>query len=132
MPSQHYQGWFEPLKFVSFEANVLTVGVPNKFYAGYFDQHYAAFLMKAVGKEFGAGIKLQYKLFDEPASNQPAEPLLRTAAEAPKNVPNSIQQRKPQPALKSQLIPRYTFNNFVEGDSNKLSRSIGLLSLIHI
>lgn len=126
MPSQHYQGWFEPLKFVSFEAKVLTIGVPNKFYAGYFDQHYAAFLMKAVGKEFGAGIKLQYKLFDEPTSNQPAEPLLHTANKVKTNALNSIQQPKPQPELKSQLIPRYTFSNFVEGESNKLSRSIGL------
>lgn len=39
---------------------------------------------------------------------------------------SSPQQQSALPPLDSQLNRRYTFENFVEGGSNKLSRSVGL------
>lgn len=126
LPTQYYQTWFEPLQYVSFEADVLTVGVPNKFFAGYFDKHFAPYLMHAVSSIFGPGIKLQYQLPVETLENVQNEALIKTDTGNGKNALNSVQHSRPLPALDPQLNPRYTFDNFVEGESNKLSRSIGL------
>ena len=108
---------------------MLTVGVPNKYFAEYFDQHYAAYLMKAVSQIYGPGLKLQYKLPPEPVGNIQNEPILKTAPPQPtveKNSLNTVQNRGPLPKLDPQLNPRYTFRNFVEGQSNKLPLSVGL------
>lgn len=128
IPSQHFTTWFEPLSCMGVNNGMLTVGVPNKYFAEYFDQHYAAYLMKAVYQVYGPGLKLQYKLPPEPVGNIQNEPILKTAPQPTieKNSLNTVQNHGPLPPLDPQLNPRYTFRNFVEGQSNKLSRSVGL------
>lgn len=128
VPSQYYKTWFEPLLYQGVDNGMLTIGVPNKFFAGYFDEHYAATLMNAVSQAYGPGIRLQYRVPQAPVVNPQVEPLLKTAppTAAKEVVPNTVQNRGPLPPLDPQLNARYTFQNFVEGESNKLSRSVGL------
>ncbi len=129
IPEQHFKTWFEPLEFVALETNRLTLGVPNKYFAEYFDQHYAAYLMGAVKTVFGKGVGLQYRLPQETVGNVQPDPLLKVGpAQTPavngKNALSSVQRQGPLPQLDSQLNPRYTFKNFVEGSSNRLSFSV--------
>lgn len=127
IPAQQYNTWFEPLEYVKFEGDALTLAVPNKFFAGYFDQHYAAYLLKVLTYVYGSGVKLLYKLPVENLANAQNEALLKTASENnTKNALNTVQNAGPKPKVDPQLNLRYTFENFVEGDSNKLSRSVGL------
>lgn len=128
IPSQYYNTWFEPLSCQGVEHHIITVGVPNRFFAGYFDEHFAATLMSAVAQVFGTGLTLQYRVPQETAANPQVEPLLKTGRtpEAAEKSVRTVQQRGPLPPLDPQLNPRYTFQNFVEGESNKLPRSVGL------
>lgn len=127
VPDQHFMTWFEPLVFAGVEQNMLTLEVPNKFFAGYFDEHFAALLMRSVARFLGSDVKLQYKLPRERVVNAQNEPLLRISpTEGKRPAANTVQQPGPLPQLDPQLNPRYTFQTFVEGDSNKLARSVGL------
>ena len=133
IPSEHYVTWFEPLQFVSFQEGVLKVGVPTRFFAEYFDQQYVGYFMQAVHHCFGNGnIKLQYAVAQQRAENIQPEPIIVTPKkeENKKDLNRYSFSQQPQrsalPPLDSQLNMRYTFNNFVEGGSNKLSRSVGL------
>ena len=132
IPSEHYVTWFEPLQFVSFVNGELKVGVPTRFFAEYFDQHYVSYFMQAVHHCFGGGnIKLQYVLAPQPVGNVQPKPILNTPTQPQEKEINryTFAQQPPRnalPPLDSQLNMRYTFDNFVEGGSNKLSRSVGL------
>lgn len=124
IPNQHYVTWFEPLQFVTFKDGKLILAVPTKFFADYFDGHYAAYLLKVATYVYGVPCKLLYKLpTTQPAEDETQKP--DSAQDKGQNKENSIQQRS-KSNFDSQLNLRYSFENFVEGESNKLSKSIGL------
>lgn len=126
VPEQHFRAWFEPLELVSFEADELLLCVPNQFFCEYFDQHYAAYLMRAMNAVCGGRVRLNYKLKPAPVQNATNEPLLVVRNDAGQNRKGNP-QAAPKPApVDPQLNPRYTFENFVEGASNKLARSVGI------
>ena len=126
VPEQHFKAWFEPLELVSFQADELLLCVPNQFFCEYFDQHYAAYLMRAMNAVCGGRVRLNYKLKPAPVQNATNEPLLVVRNDAGQNRKGNP-QAAPKPApVDPQLNPRYTFENFVEGASNKLARSVGI------
>lgn len=126
VPEQHFRAWFEPLELVSFQADELLLCVPNQFFCEYFDQHYAAYLMRAMNAVCGGRVRLNYKLKPAPVQNATNEPLLVVRNDAGQNRKGNP-QTAPKPApVDPQLNPRYTFENFVEGASNKLARSVGI------
>lgn len=124
IPNQHYVTWFEPLQFVTFKDGKLILAVPTKFFADYFDGHYAAYLLKVASYVYGVPCKLLYKLpTTQPAEDETHKP--DSVQDKAQNKENSVQQRS-KSNFDSQLNFRYSFENFVEGESNKLSKSIGL------
>ena len=126
VPAQQFRTWFEPLEYVSFEEGVLLLCVPNRFFYDYFDSHFAASLMQAMKAVYGPAVQLKYKLKPEPVQNPVVEPLLKVAPPVQKNALNPGQRPATLPPIDPQLNPRYTFENFVEGQSNKLARNVGL------
>lgn len=130
IPAKHYDTWFEPLQFVSIADGLLTVGVPSKYFYEYFDKNFAPYFMQAVHRCFEGEVKLQYIISQPPQSNTTTEPLFNTRS-APQNDQRTAITSPQQlvgklPPIDPQLNNRYTFENFVEGNSNKLSRSVGL------
>ena len=126
VPEQHFRAWFEPLELVSFEADELLLCVPNQFFCEYFDQHYAAYLMRAMNAVCGGRVRLNYKLKPAPVQNAINEPLLVVRNDAGQNRKGNPQAAPKLAPVDPQLNPRYTFENFVEGASNKLARSVGI------
>ncbi len=126
VPEQHFRAWFEPLELVSFEADELLLCVPNQFFCEYFDQHYAAYLMRAMNAVCGGRVRLNYKLKPAPVQNATNEPLLVVRNDAGQNRKGNPQAAPKLAPVDPQLNPRYTFENFVEGASNKLARSVGI------
>lgn len=105
--------WFAPLQFVEFKDGVLAIGVKNEFVPQYIEEHYSNELRDALLAHFGTGISLKYKvLVAQPAPTAPT-------------VPPAV--AKPAvPAFDSNLNRTYDFAQFVEGESNKLARTVGL------
>ena len=118
---QDFRTWFEPMQFVSFQADELTLAVPSRFFAEYVDGHYPEMLKKALVTHFGEKVRLRYKLS---AENAPPPETTKTKIHT-RHPQQSVDQRRLQP-LDPQLNVRYTFENFVEGVSNRLARSVGL------
>lgn len=127
VPEQHFNAWFEPLEFVRCEDGMLLLCVPNKFFYDYFDRYYAVYLVQAMKEVYGAGVQLKYMLKPDKPENKTNEPILKTGpATVHKNALNTVQHPGELPPIDPQLNPRYTFDNFVEGASNKLPRSVGI------
>lgn len=127
LPEQTFKTWFEPLHFVGFSENKLTINAPNKFVCEFIDEHFSELIRTAIVNFFGHHVVLLYNLAQAAAPAAPAAP---AAAAQPASPPASgaatpFAQSK-LPPLDARLNDSYTFDNYVEGASNKLARAVGL------
>ena len=133
---QQYNTWFRPLAFESYKPamKTLLVQVPSPFVYEYLEEHYVDLLKKVLTRVFGAGTRLTYRVVTDKTNNLTQD---LQAEEAATDVvtprvktrgnesPTLLDTAQPQ-EIDSQLDPHHTFVNFIEGDSNKLPRSVGL------
>ena len=141
IPAQSFKTWFEPIKALRLEGNVLTIQVPSLFFYEWLEEHYVGLLRKTVKKQLGEEGRLEYNIVVEKSSttipfttNMPSN---GNGAEGknqsmpmPVALNKDIKNPFVIPGLKKlqvdpQLNANYTFENFVEGDCNRLARSAG-------
>ena len=132
---QQYNTWFKPIVFESYKPSTKTllVQVPSPFVYEYLEQNFVDLLSKVLHRNFGEGIRLTYRVVTEKehklSQDIEADP---DDADMAKQTRECAQQTAAQPAapqqedIDTQLDPKLTFNNYMEGDSNKLPRSVGL------
>ncbi len=141
--NQAFRTWFEPIKPLKLNGEALSVEVPSKFFYEWLEEHYIQILKVALTKELGPNARLVYvirmentfgnrKPFTEqiPSQNkglikvQDVEAPMRAQTPELKNpfVIPGIRNLK----VESQLNPSYNFENFLEGDANRLARSAGI------
>ena len=141
VPTQSFKTWFEPIKALKLDGSVLTIQVPSLFFYEWLEEHYVNLLRKTIKHELGADARLEYNIVVDNATanskaqtiNIPASPngeLKNPSVPIPVTVPSSIRNPFVIPGLKkinidSQLNSKYSFDNFVEGDCNRLARSAG-------
>jgi chromosomal replication initiator protein len=145
VPYQSYKTWFEPIVAVSLDDNVLTLQVPSQFFYEWLEEHYITLLKKTIKKELGSSGRLEYSVIVDSSynDNNPRSVNYPTSEKnATKNkavsMPIDLNRGKSRdipnpfiiPGLKkikvdSQLVDAYSFDNFVEGDCNRLARSAG-------
>ena len=140
---QAYKTWFEPIKSVELTDNALYIQVPSKFFYEWLEAHYVKLLKVALTKELGKNAKLLYKIKMENTygNKLPFTEQLPSAHRSPvrtQEIDVPVQQKNPElrnpfiiPGIRnlkieSQLNANYSFDNFLEGDSNRLARSAGM------
>ncbi len=148
---QAYMTWFEPIVPAKLKENVLTIQVPSKFFYEYLEENFVHLLRKAIDAALGSEGRLEYsiKLEESTNSNQTyINHLTRSDANhRGKNGHNSYKKNYPsnnQPTSQqghphsreaylkhkeefyTPLNHSYSFDNFIEGDCNRLARSAGL------
>jgi len=140
---QAYKTWFEPIKSVELTDNSLYIQVPSKFFYEWLEEHYVKLLKVALTRELGENAKLLYKIkmentygnkqpFTEQLPSNHRSPIKAQEVDAPlKNINPELKNPFVIPGIRnlkieSQLNPNYSFDNFLEGDSNRLARSAGL------
>lgn len=126
---QSYKTWFEPIKPIKNAENILTIQVPNKFFYEWLEEHYVDVLKKAIKSQLGDTGRLEYQILvdNHRKIGRNFTELHDTNAFSPQTIKNPFVI----PGIKKieidpQLNPSYTFDNFIEGDCNKLCRSAGL------
>lgn len=142
---QAFKTWFDPIKPVKLEGNVLTIQVPSQFFYEWLEENYISLLKTTIKKELGSDGRLEYSiimenLFDSthpytikvPTSNKKAlkNPSLSMPIDINRGTNNTIPNPFIIPGLQkinvqSQLVDSYSFDNFIEGDCNRLARSAG-------
>jgi chromosomal replication initiator protein len=132
---QTFKTWFEPIVFESYDEaeKTVLVQVPSPYVYEYLEQYYVRLMAWALQNSFQCNVKLKYRLVTdkENKKNQEWEGDAPSDIEAPQPTtrgnksPTVLDAAVPQ-NLNPQLDPKKTFDNFIEGDSNKLPRTVGL------
>ncbi|MBR2150271.1 MAG: chromosomal replication initiator protein DnaA [Prevotella sp.] len=133
---QQYKTWFAPIVFEKYddESRTLLVQVPSMYVYEYLEQYYVSLLGKVLYRCFGTNVKLNYRVVadkkhhvtvdvegSDPVNIDPV-PVTGTRGN---KAPTVLDSALPQD-LNPQLDFHKTFQNFIEGDSNKLPRTVGL------
>ncbi|HPR61219.1 MAG TPA: chromosomal replication initiator protein DnaA [Prolixibacteraceae bacterium] len=137
-----FRTWFEPIKPMKLEGDILTIQVPSPFFYEYLEEQYIDILRKTLKKTIGNNAKLEYNVVmsdhqqsngsytvnyptnnNVKLNNRPVSVPLKTDANTIKNpfVIPGIQKLHIDPQLKKDN----TFENYVEGECNRLARSAG-------
>ncbi|MCK9254866.1 MAG: chromosomal replication initiator protein DnaA [Bacteroidales bacterium] len=142
VPKISYQTWFEPIIPLELNDTVLAIQVPSEFFYEFIEENFLDLLKKTLHKVIGHGAKLEYHVVMENGSNSDKTFVLKKPSSdktpitnRPVQVPldleaNAIVNPFVIPGIKKvhvdpHLNLDYTFDNFVEGECNRLARSAG-------
>jgi len=138
---QDFNTWFKPINPLKNDGDVLTIQVPSQFFYEWLEEHYVPVLRSAIHQVLGPNGRLEYSVVVD-SGNQKNPPLMVNYPNGngmkrnhlqPMNgngahedySPFSFKALNPQ-TVNSRLNPAYRFENFVEGDCNRLARSAGV------
>ena len=140
-----FQNWFVPIVPVALNKGTLTIQVPSPTYYECLENNYFRLLKSVIKKELGVTGKLKYQVLIQKTGKQetdmsinlpssPKQTVGNPATLKPINVYKTENKDLPDPfilpGLPKRRIPTnlnssMTFDNFIEGDCNRLVRSAG-------
>mgnify|MGYP002623897641 CR=1 FL=1 len=131
---KQFDTWFKPIVCESFqeETKTLRLRVQSPFVYEYLEENYIDLLSKVLTRVYGKGVRLTYRVVTDKENHLTqdiqAEPVENIDSQRPTGRANQPRTKldTAQHDIDSQLDPHKSFANFIEGDSNKLPRSIGL------
>ena len=126
-----YKTWFKQIEALKWEKNHLTLMVPSQFFIEWIEEHYYELLKNTVSNVLGEKAGLIYQIVIDDSSDDSLEN--RTIKVPgfkfnPKTTQGVIQfsESKVEKPFDTNLQPRYSFDNFVTGDSNQLASSAAI------
>ena len=132
---QQFKTWFAPIVFEQYneDTRTLLVQVPSMYVYEYLEQYYVGLLSKVLTRCFGQNVQLTYRivtdqqhgLSQDVEGEKPAEIDIDQRAVRGNKAP-TVMDSVPTQDFDPQLDIHRTFNTFIEGDSNKLPRAVGL------
>lgn len=134
-----FNTWFRPIKPLRVDGDILTIQVPSQFFYEWLEDNYVPVLKRAIHTVLGPTGRLEYSVVVDSGNQQaPAVSVnypgntVGTRRSAMNGTvppddysPFSYKALNPQ-TINSRLNAAYSFDNFVEGDCNRLARSAGV------
>ncbi len=120
-----YKTWFEPVVPVSLEKDNLVLRVPSQFFHDWLEEHYSSVVSESIRQVVGENVRVDYVISDDDIMEseqmfyRPPRPG-RTGLQI-QDV--GVAAPVTKPSFESNLNPRYTFENFIKGDSNQFARA---------
>lgn len=133
IPAQSFSTWFEPIQPIKLHNEVLTIQVPSQFFYEWLEENYVHLLKQAIKSQIGENGRLEYSVVVDRGDETVKPTTVNVSGgsnshnknrvngyDAYKN-PDFYQELKNN----SNLNASYRFENFIEGDCNRLARSAG-------
>ena len=135
-----YKTFFEPIVPIDLQDKVLTIQVPSAFVYEYLEENYIDLLRKTIKKEIGPEAKLEYSVVMQNETLSGGQSITTKipgkdnpkVSNKPVNLPIEKKNINPFviPGIKKlhidpQLNEIYSFDNFIEGNCNRLARAAG-------
>ncbi|MBO7481195.1 MAG: chromosomal replication initiator protein DnaA [Bacteroidales bacterium] len=141
LPKPVFNTFFAPIVPIELKGSLLTIQVQSQFVYEYLEAHCLDLMARTLHRVIGPDAKLEYRVVmcNQNAGNLPTT-IRIPSNEGSKNVPNEpkIQPKGAGehippyiiPGLKKiqidpHLNPEYTFDNYVEGECNRMARAAG-------
>jgi len=113
----NFDTWLKDTSGISYREGVFTIGVPNVFIAEWLRSRLHSLIKRTLTSITGQSVDIQFAI--RPIS-QDVQPVGSRQADG------GTSTRAKEPATAFRLNPRYTFDNFVVGESNRLAYAAAL------
>jgi len=117
IPHESFLTWFGPLRCLDSDNSILNIGVPNRFFYEFLEAHYRKQISEAIEEISSGDLKIKYHIMPAAKSGKVSP---KSQIIEPVNRPLSGYDEK------TQINPRYSFDNFVEGDGNSFAKAAAL------
>jgi len=109
---QNYETWIKPIRFVSRSKSEINLEVPNKFFRDWLTEHYLTQIEDVLSSLAKDRVRVVFEINEKLESRSSIE----------KSVKKEEKERERTPR-NTNLIPKYTFDNFVIGASNQFAHA---------
>lgn len=125
--AQQFDTLFRPIVFESYSAEKKTVllQVPSYYIYEYLEGHYVHLMRKILHSVYGEDVLLNYRILVD-KENQKSQVVSSETPDIELDQSTGKSKNAKRPDIDPQLNVHQTFETFIEGDSNKLARSVGL------
>jgi chromosomal replication initiator protein len=128
-----YKTWFQPIVAVRLSGKELTIQVPSQFFYDWLEEHYNTLLRNTLLTVLGESSSLFYIVAPEESVSPPQlhadvelSPLSIDPVHTQPFAPHVSLRTENLQSIRSNLNPRYIFDNFIKGDCNQLARAAAL------
>jgi len=112
---QNFETWIKPIRVREAADDEILLEVPNKFFRDWLAEHFLRPIRETLTDAARREIKVSIAINQKSQPPAPAFAVTKKSGEAP----------KPAPRVNN-LIPKYTFENFVVGASNQFAHAASL------
>ena len=103
--------WFRPIKLAQFKDQQAMIEIPNRFFKDWIEDNYPDIVAEAVGIVTGGPVAIRYRIAEK------VDPAVR-------KMDMRLETRRQKLASRGiYLNPKYTFENFVIGQSNQFAHA---------
>ena len=120
-----YKTWFEPVVPMTLDNDNLVLRVPSQFFHDWLEEHYSTVVSESVKSVIGENARVEYTISDDDTSDVERQFYRPPQSARPGSNTEKIGAQKGtvRSTFESNLNPRYTFENFIKGDSNQFARA---------
>ncbi|MCQ2341255.1 MAG: chromosomal replication initiator protein DnaA [Paludibacteraceae bacterium] len=122
-PSE-YNTWFASVEAIELNDHCLVLRVRSQFVAEYIEENYINLLSKTIRRVFGNETTLEYRVLIDSTSG--ATSAFPSDGETQASYNALMMGPQPLHNWDTQLNSNYTFQNFIQGETNKLARAAGV------
>ena len=126
-----FKTWFSPITPLQLKGKTLTIQVPSQFFYEYLEEHYLAAIKESISTILGRDGRLEYSIVVDKNVNgsQPITidmPTGKLKSKSSKPMEDGVHfVPETGEEFNTALNRNYTFDNYIEGDYNRLARSAG-------
>ncbi len=134
--AEEFAKWFKPIVPIGYDGKTLRLRLPSEDCVFHIERNYIPSLRPIIYEHFGNNTSLRYSVLAPEVSAEEQQRVAESSvATINKVVTQSDTTKIKNPfvipgirklEIPSQLNPNYTFENFVEGECNRLVRSVGM------
>ncbi|MGO1369401.1 MAG: chromosomal replication initiator protein DnaA [Senegalia sp. (in: firmicutes)] len=111
-----FNTWFKNTKPISLDNNIITLASPNEFTKSIIEDRYLSLIKNAMNQVANTNYEINFVLLGEELNIDKGQPIN----------PSRYKEKTVEVPLKSQLRPKYTFDQFVIGNSNRFAHAASL------
>lgn len=110
-----FETWLKSTSLLSFDGSLVTIGVANEFAKDWLESRYANLIRTTVRNILNQEVQIRFVIPDQIDTSQ-----------APKHTQTFRNERNYEDLNATQLNPKYTFDSFVIGNSNRFAHAASL------
>src|ERR671922_2215120 len=107
---KNFETWIEPIKLIGGQKNEITLAVPNKFFRDWLTEHFVSQMEDVLSSLSDQSITVLLKIDNQMQTQEAVE-----------KGDKKEDRERAKPQRTNNLIPKYTFENFVIGASNQFA-----------